>query len=60
MNYWERLNEFRPEMFQAIGDTLIMMGIAMAASLLVGLPIGTYIFLSRKKAWHLIKGCTGG
>ncbi|MGX7131272.1 MULTISPECIES: methionine ABC transporter permease [Enterococcus] len=56
MNYWERLNEFRPEMFQAIGDTLIMMGIAMAASLLVGLPIGTYIFLSRKKGVAPNKG----
>ncbi|OJG18378.1 hypothetical protein RU97_GL001775 [Enterococcus canis] len=39
---------FRPEILQAITDTTIMMVLAMLAALLIGLPVGTGLFLSRK------------
>lgn len=48
MNYWTRLMTFRPEILQAITDTTIMMVLAMLAALLIGLPLGTGLFLSRK------------
>lgn len=48
MNYWTRLMTFRPEILQAITDTTIMMVLAMLAALLIGLPVGTGLFLSRK------------
>lgn len=48
MNYWTRLMTFRPEILQAVTDTTIMMVLAMLAALLIGLPVGTGLFLSRK------------
>lgn len=48
MSYLERLNYFRPEMLQALQETAVMMGIAMAAAVVLGLPLGVVLFLSRK------------
>lgn len=45
-NYFERLAEFWPEMIESLGETGIMLGAASMAAILIGLPLGTYIFLT--------------
>jgi D-methionine transport system permease protein len=45
-NYFERLAEFWPEMIESLGETGIMLGAAVVAAILLGLPLGTFIFLT--------------
>lgn len=45
-NYLERLAEFWPEMIESLGETGIMLAAASMAAVLLGLPLGTYIFLT--------------
>lgn len=42
----ERLIHYGPEIFESLIDTGIMMGFAMIAAILVGLPLGTILFLT--------------
>ncbi|MDQ0158299.1 D-methionine transport system permease protein [Alkalibacillus salilacus] len=42
------LIEYQSEIWVSIGETFIMVGFAILAALLVGLPIGTFLFLCRK------------
>lgn len=56
MNYWQRLSDFKPEMLKAMGDTGIMMIYALLAALLLGLPMGMFIYLSRKDGLRPNKG----
>lgn len=47
-NYIDRLAEFWPEMVESLGETGIMLGAAVIAAILLGLPLGTFIFLTSK------------
>src|SRR5690625_625497 len=42
------LIEYQTEIWVAIGETFIMVGFSILAALLVGLPVGTFLFLCRK------------
>ncbi|MEW4371656.1 methionine ABC transporter permease [Paenibacillus kandeliae] len=42
------LDKYQTEIWQAIGDTFTMVGISLAAAILIGLPLGTWIYLTRK------------
>lgn len=44
----EVLIEYQTEIWVSIGETAIMVGFSILAALLVGLPIGTFLFLCRK------------
>lgn len=44
----EVLSEYQTEIWVSIGETAIMVGFSILAALLVGLPIGTFLFLCRK------------
>lgn len=44
--YFERLIEFTPAMFESLGETGIMMFFSILAALILGLPLGTFIFLT--------------
>lgn len=46
--YIERVIEFWPSLLESIGETGIMMGFAMTAAILLGLPLGTLLFLTAK------------
>lgn len=47
-NYFERLMEFGPEMMESLGETGTMLGFSIIAAILLGLPLGTFIFLTSK------------
>lgn len=40
--------KYQSEIWQAIGETFVMVGISILAALLAGLPLGTVLFLCRK------------
>lgn len=42
------LIQYQSEIWRAIGETFIMVGTSIAAAVLVGLPVGTLLFLCRK------------
>jgi len=42
------LIEYQTEIWVSIGETFIMVGFSILAALLVGLPVGTFLFLCRK------------
>lgn len=44
--YLQRLAEFAPELIESLRETAIMMGFSMVAAGLLGLPLGTLIFLT--------------
>lgn len=44
----EKIIDYQPEIWLSIWQTFIMVGISILAAVLVGLPLGTYLFLSRK------------
>lgn len=44
----EILIQYQTEIWQSIGETFVMVGIAVVAALLVGLPVGTLLYLCRK------------
>lgn len=46
--YLERLIEFGPAMIESLGETSIMMFFSVIAAIFLGLPLGTYIFLTSK------------
>lgn len=42
------LVQYQSEIMESIGETFVMVGISVAAAILVGLPIGTYLYLCSK------------
>ncbi|PMY01169.1 methionine ABC transporter ATP-binding protein, partial [Pseudomonas sp. MPR-R5A] len=42
------LVQYEAEIWQSIGETLTMVGISIIAAVLVGLPVGTLLFLCRR------------
>lgn len=44
----EILVQYEAEIFQSIGETFVMVGISIVAAVLLGLPVGTLLYLSRK------------
>lgn len=46
--YFERLMKFMPKLIGALGDTSIMMLFASIAAIILGIPLGTYLYLSSK------------
>ncbi|MGO4928547.1 methionine ABC transporter permease [Fundicoccus sp. Sow4_D5] len=46
--YLERLIDFAPKIWESLQETSIMMGLGSAAAILLGLPLGTLLFLSAK------------
>lgn len=47
--YLERLTYYQPEMTKALWETGYMLSISTLAAILFGLPVGTYLFLTRKQ-----------
>ncbi len=44
----ERIQNYVPILIESLGETGIMMGFAMVAAILIGLPLGTLLFLTAK------------
>lgn len=44
----EKIIAYQPEIWLSIWQTFIMVGTSMLAAILIGLPLGTYLYLSRK------------
>lgn len=44
----EVLIQYEAEIWQSIGETFIMVGVSIVAAVLVGLPVGTLLYLCRK------------
>lgn len=44
----EVLVQYQTEIWRSIGETFIMVGVSIFAAVLVGLPLGTWLYLSRK------------
>ncbi|MCG1021150.1 methionine ABC transporter permease [Sutcliffiella horikoshii] len=44
----EILLQYEAEIWRSIGETFIMVGVSILAAILVGLPVGTLLFLCRK------------
>ena len=44
----EVLLQYQTEIWQSIGETFIMVGVSILAAVLLGLPLGTWLYLSRK------------
>lgn len=44
----EVLIQYQNEIWQAIGETFIMVGVSIIAAVLIGLPVGTLLFICRK------------
>lgn len=45
---FDYITQFQSEIWHAIGETFIMVGISIAAAILLGLPVGTLLYLCRK------------
>lgn len=46
--YLERLYDFGPALIESLGETGVMMFFSLVAALFLGLPLGTFIFLTSK------------
>ncbi|WOV87506.1 methionine ABC transporter permease [Sporosarcina oncorhynchi] len=44
----EILVQYQMEIWQSIGETFIMVGVSILAAVIIGLPVGTLLFLCRK------------
>lgn len=44
----EKVMQFRTQIAEAVGETFLMVGISVAAAVLLGLPLGTMLFLTAK------------
>ncbi|WP_461202769.1 methionine ABC transporter permease [Enterococcus sp. N342-3-1-2] len=53
MSISESIRYYLPELWQALGETGIMMGISISAAILLGLPLGVLMYLTRKQAFSL-------
>lgn len=48
MEMFDHIMQYQSEIWQAIGETFLMVGISISAAVLVGLPLGTLLFLCRR------------
>lgn len=48
MMMWEGFVQYRSQIGEVIGETFMMVGIALLAALLIGLPLGTALYLNGK------------
>lgn len=46
--YFQKLQEFAPDIIESMGETGIMMFFSVLAAILLGLPLGTLLFLTAK------------
>jgi len=53
MSISESIRYYLPELWQALGETGIMMWISISAAILLGLPLGVLMYLTRKEAFSL-------
>lgn len=44
--YFERIIEFGPALIESLGETGIMMFFSVIAAIIIGLPLGTFVFLT--------------
>lgn len=44
----EILVQYQAEIIKAIGETFVMVGVSILAAVLIGLPVGTFLFLCRR------------
>ena len=44
----DKIIAYQSEIWVAIGQTFIMVGVSILAAIIVGLPLGTYLYLSRR------------
>ena len=44
----ELLVQYETEIWTSIGETFVMVGVSILAAILIGLPVGTFLFLCRK------------
>ena len=44
----DKIIEYQSEIWLSIGQTFVMVGISIFAAVLIGLPLGTYLYLSRQ------------
>ena len=44
----EVLVQYEAEIWQSIGETFVMVGVSILAAIIIGLPVGTLLFLCRK------------
>lgn len=42
------LRQYQSEIVEALGETFVMVGVSVVVAVLIGLPIGTFLFLCRK------------
>ncbi|GGC89502.1 methionine ABC transporter permease [Enterococcus wangshanyuanii] len=47
--YLEKISYYLPEMSQALSESGIMLVISIAAAIIVGLPLGTYVYLVKQQ-----------
>lgn len=47
-DYFTYVQQYDTEIWHAIGETFVMVGISIAAAVFLGLPVGTVLFLCRK------------
>ncbi|GGH12304.1 methionine ABC transporter permease [Paenibacillus segetis] len=48
----DQVVKYQSEIVEAIGETFVMVGISIAAAIVLGLPVGTLLYLSRKGQWY--------
>ena len=44
----EIILQYQAEIWQSIGETFVMVGVSIAAAFLIGLPVGTLLYLCRQ------------
>src|SRR4051794_20896861 len=44
----EIILQYQAEIWQSIGETFVMVGVSIAAAFLIGLPVGTLLYLCRR------------
>lgn len=54
----EKVMQFRTQIAEAVGETFLMVGISVAAAVLLGLPLGTMLFLTAKGQLYENRTCS--
>ncbi|MDO7907640.1 methionine ABC transporter permease [Paenibacillus sp. JX-17] len=45
---WDMIVQYQSEIWQSIGETFVMVGVSILAAVVLGLPLGTLLYLCRK------------
>ncbi|OTN76181.1 hypothetical protein A5886_001258 [Enterococcus sp. 8G7_MSG3316] len=53
MSVLESIDYYLPELWQALRETGIMMGISIGAAIMLGLPMGVLLYLTRRQSFSL-------